>query len=119
MIQLSYRDVWSIYEQVKGGLRHLVATGTLQTGNKLPFVRALASSPAINPNTIQWAYKSLEREGYLHTVANEGSFVASQADMGVVRRDRPFRKFDALAVELLLLGMTVGELAGWLETAAW
>ena len=53
MIQLNYRDARPIYEQVKDGLRHLVVTGALQAGDKLPSVRALASSLAINPNTIR------------------------------------------------------------------
>ena len=57
MIQLNYRDARPIYEQVKDGLRHLVVTGALQAGDKLPSVRALASSLAINPNTIQRAYE--------------------------------------------------------------
>ena len=65
MIQLNYRDARPIYEQVRDGLRHLVVTGALQAGDKLPSVRALVSSLAINPNTIQRAYESLEQEGYL------------------------------------------------------
>lgn len=81
MIQLNYRDARPIYEQVRDGLRHLVVTGALQAGDKLPSVRALASSLAINPNTIQRAYESLEQEGYLYTVAGKGSFAAPQADV--------------------------------------
>ena len=67
MISLNYRDQRPIYEQVKDGLRHLVVTGALQAGDKLPSVRALASSLAINPNTIQRAYEALEAEGYLRS----------------------------------------------------
>ena len=108
MIQLNYRDARPIYEQVRDGLRHLVVTGALQAGDKLPSVRALASSLAINPNTIQRAYESLEQEG----------FAAPQADVNAARRDRLLREFDASAAELLFLGMTAGELAGRLEAAA-
>ena len=118
MIQLNYRDARPIYEQVRDGLRHLVVTGALQAGDKLPSVRALASSLAINPNTIQRAYESLEQEGYLYTVAGKGSFAAPQADVNAARRDRLLREFDASAAELLFLGMTAGELAGRLEAAA-
>lgn len=114
MIQLNYRDARPIYEQVRDGLRHLVVTGALQAGDKLPSVRALA----INPNTIQRAYESLEQEGYLYTVAGKGSFAAPQADVNAARRDRLLREFDASAAELLFLGMTAGELAGRLEAAA-
>ena len=118
MIQLNYRDARPIYEQGKDGLRHLVVTGALQAGDKLPSVRALATSLAINPNTIQRAYESLEREGYLYTVAGKGSFAAPQADVNADRRERLLKDFDSSAAELLFLGMTAGELARRLDEAA-
>ena len=118
MIQLNYRDARPIYEQVKDGLRHLVVTGALQAGDKLPSVRALATSLAINPNTIQRAYESLEREGYLYTVTGKGSFAAPQADVNADRRARLLKEFDSSAAELLFLGMTAAELARRLEEAA-
>ena len=117
MISLNYRDQRPIYEQVKDGLRHLVVTGAIQTGDKLPSVRALAASLAINPNTIQRAYESLEREGYLYTVARKGSFAAPQADVNADRRARLLEQFDASAAELLFLGLTAGELAARLQAA--
>ena len=118
MIQLNYRDARPIYEQVRDGLRHLVVTGALQAGDKLPSVRALATSLAINPNTIQRAYESLEREGYLYTVTGKGSFAAPQADVNADRRERLLKEFDSSAAELLFLGMTAAELARRLEEAA-
>ena len=117
MIRLNYRDARPIYEQVKDDLRHLVVTGALQAGDKLPSVRALASSLAINPNTIQRAYEALEREGYLYTVAGKGSFAAPQADVNADRRARLLEQFDASAAELLFLGLTAGELAARLQAA--
>ena len=118
MIQLNYRDARPIYEQVKDGLRRLVVTGALQPGDKLPSVRALATSLAINPNTIQRAYESLEREGYLYTVAGKGSFAAPQTDVNAARRERLLKDFDSSAAELLFLGLTAGELARRLDRAA-
>ena len=53
MIQLNYRAPTPIYQQIKDGIRRLIATGVIQEGEKLPSVRALASQLAINPNTIQ------------------------------------------------------------------
>ena len=118
MIQLNYRDARPIYEQVKDGLRHLVVTGALRAGDKLPSVRALATFLAINPNTIQRAYESLEREGYVYTVTGKGSFAAPQADVNADRRERLLKDFDSSAAELLFLGMTAGDLARRLDKAA-
>ena len=111
MISLNSRDQRPIYEQVKDGLRHLMVTGALQAGDPLPSVRALAASLAINPNTIQRAYESLEAEGYLCTVAGKGSFAAPQAGVNQARRDTLLQQFDAAATELLFLGLTPAELA--------
>ena len=49
MISLNYRDSRPIYEQIKDGLRKLIVTGALGTGEKLPSVRALATQLSINP----------------------------------------------------------------------
>ena len=69
MIQLNYRDSKPIYEQIKDGFRKLIITNSLSANEKLPSVRELASGLAINPNTIQKAYRDLESEGYTYTVA--------------------------------------------------
>jgi GntR family transcriptional regulator len=118
MISLNYRDARPIYEQVKDSLRSLVMSGALQPGDKLPSVRALASSLAINPNTIQRAYEALENEGYLYTVAGKGSFVAPQSDINRERRAALLQKFDEAAAELLYLGTKPEELAARITTAA-
>ena len=106
MISLNYRDQRPIYEQVKDGLRHLVVTGALQAGDKLPSVRALASNLAINPNTIQRAYESLETEGYVYSIPGKGSFAAPRTGVDEERRDRLLGQFDSLTAELLYLGVT-------------
>ena len=117
MISLNYRDARPIYEQVKEGLRHLMVTGGLRAGDKLPSVRSLATSLAINPNTIQRAYESLESEGYLYTVAGKGSFASPQEGVDPARRETLLVQFDASAAELLFLGMTAAELSQRLRQA--
>ncbi len=111
MIRLNYRDARPIYEQVKDGLRHLVVTGAILPGDKLPSVRTLASTLAINPNTIQRAYEALEGEGYVYSVAGKGSFAAERKDVDEGRRKALLSRFDEAATELMYLGMTARELA--------
>lgn len=110
MISLNYRDARPIYEQVKDGLRRLMVTGAIAPGDKLPSVRSLATTLAINPNTIQRAYEALEGEGYVYSVAGKGSFAAGQKNVDEGRRSELLSSFDALAAELLFLGVTVREL---------
>ena len=110
MISLNYRDARPIYEQVKDGLRRLVVTGAMRPGDKLPSVRSLASSLAINPNTIQRAYEALEWVGYLYSVAGKGSFVAERNDVDENRRKELLKQFEAAAAELMFLGMSAQDL---------
>ncbi|MBE5905077.1 MULTISPECIES: GntR family transcriptional regulator [Pseudobutyrivibrio] len=103
MIQLNYRDSKPIYEQIKDGLRRLVVSGAVRTDEKLPSVRELATSLSINPNTIQKAYRELEQEGYIYTIAGKGSYAAQRADVATGRNEELMKEFDEIVKELLYL----------------
>lgn len=75
MVHLDYRDARPIYMQIFDGFRNQIQAGILQEGDKMPSVRELASALAINPNTIQRAYRELEAEGWIVSVSGKGSFV--------------------------------------------
>ena len=111
MLQLNYRDGRPIYEQVRDGLRQLLVTGAIQPEEKLPSVRQLASQLAINPNTIQKAYETLEQEGYVYSVPGKGSFAAEREEISSHRREELLAQLDKITDELLLLGMTPEEIA--------
>lgn len=103
MIQLNYRDSKPIYEQIKDGLRRLVVTGAVKKDEKLPSVRELATSLSINPNTIQKAYRELEQEGYIYTIAGKGSYAAERTDVALGRNEELMKEFDEIVKELLYL----------------
>ncbi len=105
LIALNYRDAKPIYGQVKDGFRKLILSGALATGEKLPSVRELASELAINPNTIQRAYRELEAEGFIYSVVGKGSFAAALSEVAAARRETLLRAFDETAAELLRLGV--------------
>lgn len=95
MVTINYRDGRPIYEQVKDDLRRLVVTGAMQPGEKLPSVRELAVSLAINPNTIQRAYHELESEGYIVSVPAKAASAPSsprRATRGARSFSRGWRK---------------------------
>lgn len=76
MIHLDLADKRPLYEQIKEKFKELIVTGAIKEQEKIPSVRELASMLAINPNTIQRAYKELEEEGYIYSQRAKGSFVA-------------------------------------------
>jgi len=103
LVQLNYRDAKPIYEQIKEGLRKLVVSGALRAGDKLPSVRDMASQLAINPNTIQRAYRELENEGYIYTLVGKGTFVAENDNIDNTREKELLQEFDERVKELLYL----------------
>ena len=115
MIQLNYRDPRPIYEQIKAELQRLILTQALSPGSKLPSVRELASQLAINPNTIQRAYRELDAEGYTVSIAGKGSFVAEIAVIRRQQRQQEVELFLQAADRLRALGFTTQELTALLE----
>ncbi|MDE6971270.1 MAG: GntR family transcriptional regulator [Eubacterium sp.] len=103
MLELNYRDSRPIYEQIKDGLRRLILSDVIRQDEKLPSVRDLASQLAINPNTIQKAYRELEQEGYVYTVSGRGSFAAPLCEVRSGRQEMLLVKFDEAVTELLYL----------------
>ena len=114
-VNINYRDPRPIYEQVRDGLRTLIVSGALAGGEKLPSVRELAGQLAINPNTIQRAYRELEQEGYLYSVPGKGSFAAERIEVDTQRRDELLRRFDETVRELRFLGVDAGMLRDRME----
>lgn len=110
MIQLNYRDTRPFYQQIKDNVRQLVVSGALKKDEKLPSVRELAASLAINPNTIQRAYRELENEGYIYTLSGKGTFVAEVVHTNHLRQQELLPQFDEIVSELLCLSMPVNEL---------
>ena len=110
MISINYRDPRPIYEQIKAGLRRLILTGAMGPEERLPSVRDLSSQLAVNPNTVQRAYRELEAEGYICSMARKGSFVAPDQRVDQNRIELLLRQFDEAAAELKFMGYSPEEL---------
>ena len=114
VIAINYRDPRPIYEQIQAELRRLMLTGALPPGSRLPSVRELAGQLAINPNTIQRAYRELEADGYILSVAGKGSFVAQVDQLAVQQKKQAVEAFRAAAQRLRALGLGEEALAALL-----
>ena len=115
MISINTRDPRPIYVQIKEGLCRLILTGVLPEGERLPSVRELAGQMAINPNTIQRAYRELELEGFICSITGKGSFVSALSQVDNSRKAAKQAQFTEAARELMNLGMTKEELLALLE----
>ena len=110
MIAINYRDPRPIYEQIKFGLRRLIMTEVLRPHDKMPSVRELSAQLAINPNTVQRAYRELEAEGYIYSVPGKGSFVSADTKADQARMDALLKQLDDTVAELCYMGMDKDEL---------
>ena len=116
MLNLNYRDSKPIYLQIKEQLRELIVSGALEAGERLPSVREIATQLAINPNTIQRAYRELEYEGYAYSVPGKGNFAGSRSDVGAERKKTLLQELNRIVSELMFLGMTEEEISEKIKT---
>ena len=72
-------DIRPIYIQIMDEVRRALVVGTLAPDAPLPSVRQLAAELRINPNTVQQAYRELEREGLIYVRRGQGTFVSTTA----------------------------------------
>ena len=119
MLQLDLRSRQPIYEQLIEKIKELIITEVWRTDDQLPSVRALAQQLTINPNTIQKAYRELEREGFIYTVKGRGNFVAP---IDITMHREKLAKIQGeiarLLAEAMYLGMTKEKLMHLVHQAA-
>ncbi len=75
-----------VYIQVADKIRFFIISGTYPPGSQIPTVRQLAVDSAVNPNTVQRAFQTLEQEGILTTRGTMGRFVTDDTEMILSKR---------------------------------
>ena len=116
MLNLNHNDHRPIYEQIKEQLKQLILSGALKPDERLVSVRELALHLAINPNTIQRAYRELEGEGYIYSVRAKGCFVA-QVNKNTVKKHckELFETLDKTVCELFYAGVDRNEIELYID----
>lgn len=115
-MELNYGDHRPIYEQIKEKTKEYIINGAMSEHEKLPSVREVAAQLAINPNTIQKAYKELEMEGYIYSQKAKGYFVAPmKKGVQLVKREEAFEQLENVVKELKYLGAEKMEVEGIIE----
>lgn len=77
-IIIDNRSDLPIYNQIYSQIKNQIISGTLQSNEPLPSIRALAKDLRISVITTKRAYDELERDGFIYTVAGKGCFVAEK-----------------------------------------
>src|SRR5262245_61427132 len=75
VFRLDPRSSVATYMQLVQQVRQALRTGVLEPGDRLPTVREVAESLAINPNTVLKAYRHLEVEQLVDGRPGVGTFV--------------------------------------------
>ncbi len=109
MISVNFRDSRPIYVQIKENVIRQIMSGSLRQDDKLPSVRELAVELAINPNTIQRAYRELESEGYIYVAAGKGTFISPKGEMKADTK-KLMETFREVAAKLVFNGVSCDEL---------
>ncbi|WP_405107462.1 GntR family transcriptional regulator [Paenibacillus sp. FSL K6-1217] len=112
MFELDVRSRKPIYEQLTDKVKELIMHGILRADEQLPSVRALSSQLTVNPNTIQKAYRELEREGYIYSLQGKGNFIAAlQQGQSESKRAELKEELLRLMAEAVYLGFTETEIS--------
>ena len=79
LIDIDSSDPRPVYRQIADEVRRCVSVGILKTDEPLPAIVKLAAQLKVNANTVQHAYRTLEREGVVHVKRGMGTFVSTRA----------------------------------------
>lgn len=101
-----------IYLQIVGYIRHALEVGSLEAGQRLPTVRALARRLGVAPNTVVRAYGELQREGLIESRPGVGTVVAYDPGSGDRKRrvQEIYRRVEEIVRDAAGLGITEDEL---------
>ena len=111
MFQLDIKSRVPIYEQLVENYKQLIIKEILMPDEQIPSVRELSKQLTINPNTIQKAYRELERQAYIYTVRGRGNFVSNKIEKVDEEKLNELKKeVQKYLSELIYLGIEKEEL---------
>ncbi len=103
-------DKRPLYQQIVDGVKALIARGELREGTALPSVRQVAGDLGVNLNTIAFAYRQLQEEGFLSVRHGAGAVVSSRRARDV-EEDELRKPLRTALTQLILAGRGDREIA--------
>ncbi len=108
LISVNTSDRRPIYLQIIDEVRRAVVLGLVEPDEPLPSVRQLAAELRLNPNTVQQAYRELEREDLVYVRRGRGTFIAARPVAEAERREERRKLAWAVAEQALREGYRHG-----------
>ena len=110
-------DGTPIYLQIIRYIQQGRAAGTIRDGDELPSRRVLSALLAVNPNTVQKAFRLLEDEGLVTSRAGAKSYIqATPEQIAVLRRELLETELQTMVDAARRMGLTREEAHRLLDT---
>jgi GntR family transcriptional regulator len=94
------------FEQIRGQVATMIATGVMPVGQRLPTIRQLAADLGLAGGTVARAYRELEREGLIASRGRHGTFVTDRPLASKKERERALvEAAGAFAMQAAQLGI--------------
>ena len=111
-------DALPIYRQIVEQVKGAIASGLLETGDRLPSHRDLARELVIAPLTVKRAYDVLEAEGLTATRRGRGTFVVAAPGTAAPDAQTDLdTRVEALVRQARLLGLSVNDVVRLVKRA--
>ena len=95
-----------IYLQMIRHVKEGLAAGQIADGDELPSRRIVSATLAVNPNTVQKAYRQLEEEGLIQSRPGAGSHItAAPAQVEEIRRELFRREVQETVTAMKRMGL--------------
>ncbi len=116
LIDIDPGDPRPLFRQIADEVQRCVAVGILRPEESLPAVRELAQELKLNANTVQQAYRTLEREGTVHVRRGLGTYVSALPKESKARQTAIARRIAERALrEAFKHGLLASDLIAALE----
>lgn len=106
-----------IYLQLMERIQIDIVNGIYKPGDKLPSVRELAATAAVNPNTMQKALTELEELELVYAKRTSGRFITEDTTLlNHMKRELATKHMDAFLANMKQLGYTHSDATELLAT---
>lgn len=106
----------SIYTQIVEHIKISIISGEYKLGEKIPSVRELAVTAAVNPNTMQKALQELEKMNLVFTQRTSGRFITEdKAMVDKLKEDFAKKQIIDFYKKMKSIGLTKNEIINFVE----